>query len=233
MGRQSVKVEGDVRLVRDAGEFKEVKKKRICIFESSLIQAIEIANKRSQNFYAEQILKTLGAEKRGHGSFKSGSTAVQDFMKEVGILPGTYSYRDGSGLSKHNKLSPRQIAAVLEYMYRHECAAAYVNSLAVAGTDGSLASRMGYAPLKGNVLAKTGSLANSGVHCISGYIRCGSGGTAAFTILFNKSQKGRVDIRRLEEKILVAIYRHAPSKGEAHESVNIALKGTRHLLKQN
>jgi len=233
MERQAVKVEGTVRLVKDANEFREVEKKRVCVFKSSLVQAIEIANKRSQNFYAEQILKTLGAEKKEHGTFQAGAAAVQDFMKEVGILPGTYSYRDGSGLSRFNKLSARQIAAVLEYMYRHKYSGQYVNSLAVAGSDGSLASRMGYAPLAGNVFAKTGSLAASGVHCISGYIRCSSGRTAAFSILFNKSQKGRLDIRRLEEKILVAIYRYGPSANKAPESVNTASKGARHLLTQN
>ena len=83
MERQGIKVEGDVRLVKNAEEFREVKKKRVCIFESSLVQAIEIANKRSQNFYAEQVLKTLGAEKKGHGSFPSGAQAVQDFLKEI------------------------------------------------------------------------------------------------------------------------------------------------------
>jgi D-alanyl-D-alanine carboxypeptidase len=71
---------------------------------------------------------------------------------------------------------------------------------------------MGYAPLKGNVLAKTGSLPKNGVHALSGYVRCPGGRVVAFSILFNKSVKRKIEIRRFEEKVVLAVYKHG---GEA------------------
>jgi len=220
MVRQGIKVDGGVRLVKDAAEFRKVKKKKVCVYESSLLDAIKIANKRSQNFYAEQILKTLGAEMKGSGSFDGGRRAVQDFLSEVGIDRRDYSFRDGSGLSNKNAFSPDHLARVLEYMYRHKFSAQYLDSLAVAGTDGSLRKRMGYAPLKGNVFAKTGSLPSNGVHALSGYVRCKGGKMVAFSILFNKSRRKKVDIRRAEEKIVLAVYRYGEDAARLSELAN-------------
>ena len=220
MLRQGVMVDGGVRLVRDAAEFKKVEKKKVCVFESSLLEAIKVANKRSQNFHAEQILKTLGAEVKGAGSFDGGRRAVKDFLSEVGIVTHDYSFRDGSGLSSKNTLRADLFARVLEYMYRHKYSKEYIDSLAVAGTDGSLRRRMGYEPLRGNVLAKTGSLPNSGVHALSGYVRCKGGKMMAFSILFNKSRKGKVEIRRVEEKIVLAVYRHGEDAARLSELAN-------------
>jgi D-alanyl-D-alanine carboxypeptidase/D-alanyl-D-alanine-endopeptidase (penicillin-binding protein 4) len=138
-------------------------------------------NKRSDNFYAEQILKMVGAKKFGIGDWQSGLKAIRDFLKTSGIR-GPYHIADGSGLSRYNLVTPRLIVRLLRKMFYNKL---FVDSLPISGVDkgyGSLSNRIRNADLAGKVIAKTGSLEN--VSNISGYA-LNSEATLAFSILMN------------------------------------------------
>jgi len=164
-------------------------------------------NKRSQNFYAESLLKLLGAEDCGEGSWRSGARVVSSFLEGLGIAPGSYSYVDGSGMSRNNRFSPRQLTTLLRHMYFHRYGQAYLQSLAYSGEsdldppwmNSSLSERLDEDRLKRNVLAKTGGL--NGVSTLSGYVKARSGRVYAFSILCN-SASARWRANRAQDRIV-------------------------------
>lgn len=160
---------------------------RIALYRSDLLSVIEVTNHRSQNLFAETILKTLGAETCGEGSWAGGLRAVEGFLERVGIPAGSYSMVDGSGLSRRDRFTPEQLVRLLRWMADSPWADEYLGSLPVSGTeDQSLEDRLDRPPYRGNVHAKTGTL--SGVSSLSGFARARSGRTYVFSILANRTR---------------------------------------------
>ncbi|MBI3815878.1 MAG: D-alanyl-D-alanine carboxypeptidase/D-alanyl-D-alanine-endopeptidase [Nitrospinae bacterium] len=126
-------------------------------------------NKMSNNFIAEQILKTMGAEIKGApGTAEKGLSVIEEYLEDIGIQKGQYRIADGSGLSKLNLLTTSQIIKILEVMYNDfTLQSEYTASLSVMGIDGSLKKRMNGSSLEGMVRGKTGTLDE--VSAISGY----------------------------------------------------------------
>jgi D-alanyl-D-alanine carboxypeptidase/D-alanyl-D-alanine-endopeptidase (penicillin-binding protein 4) len=129
-------------------------------------------NKISNNFIAEQILKTMGAEIKGApGTAEKGLSVIEEYLNEIGIQKGAYTIADGSGLSRFNRLTPSQIVKVLESMYDDfRFQSEYISSLSVMGIDGSLKERMNGSGSQEMVRGKTGTLDD--VSAISGYAAC-------------------------------------------------------------
>jgi len=177
----------------------EIPENEIAFAEHKLRETIAVTNKRSQNFYAEQILKTLGAETRGFGTFKNGILAVEDFLEKVGIPRGSYTLVDGSGLAKKNRLAPVQITKLLCYMRKHRYGDIFLNSLARPGEDGSLRKRMLQEPCRSRVYAKTGYV--SGASALSGYVKTRRGRMLAFSIIMNDYKSSLYDMRRIQDSI--------------------------------
>jgi D-alanyl-D-alanine carboxypeptidase/D-alanyl-D-alanine-endopeptidase (penicillin-binding protein 4) len=159
---------------------------RVTEYTSPLVATIEVTNKRSQNFYAESLIKLLGATAKGEGTWKAGSEAMGAFLDRVGLQRGSYSLVDGSGLSRGNRVAPAQVTQLLAFMYRHPSGKDYMRSLAYSGEpELSWARRLATPPYRGNVFAKTGTL--NGVSSLSGYAKGKSGALYAFSILCNQT----------------------------------------------
>lgn len=154
-------------------------------FSSPLAEVISTLNKFSNNFMAEQILKTLGAEIRGEpGSWEKGCSVLADFLHEIGVPPGSFVIGNGSGLNDINRFTPEQITRVLQAMQgRFELASEFVGSLAVAGTSGTITSRFANSPAASRLRAKTGSL--FGVSALSGYVVTKDNQVLAFSVMMN------------------------------------------------
>ncbi|MDP3150991.1 MAG: D-alanyl-D-alanine carboxypeptidase/D-alanyl-D-alanine-endopeptidase [Ignavibacteria bacterium] len=144
---------------------------------------IKVLNKNSQNFYAEQLLKTIGYEKKGYGSAARGIEVVKSTLNDIGINTDNMEMVDGSGLSRLNLISPIQITVLLNYMYKSEVFTYYYNSLPVGGVDGTMANRVRKTRAQNNVRAKTGYI--NGVRSISGYIFTGDKEPVAFSMIAN------------------------------------------------
>jgi D-alanyl-D-alanine carboxypeptidase/D-alanyl-D-alanine-endopeptidase (penicillin-binding protein 4) len=159
-----------------------------------LISALDVTNKRSQNFYAESLFKLLGARGCNDGSWAGGARVVSDFLvREVGWQRGAFRVADGSGMSRNDRVTPRQLTQLLEHMFDGRWGVEYVRSLPFAGEpDASLHRRLDDPPYRGNVFAKTGTL--EGVSALSGYAKGRSGRLYAFSILANAASawEGRV-----------------------------------------
>ncbi len=180
----------------------------------SLARLALLTNKPSDNFFAETLLKGLGARVGGAGTTAAGARQAAAYARRLGA-PARLA--DGSGLSRGNRASPRSVGRLLTAMRATPAASAFTSSLAVAGRDGTLSSRLRSGPAAGRCRAKTGSL--SGVSTLSGYCSTPNGGTLAFSILMNGvSPPGA---RRLQDRMVqsLAAYRGAlpttePGSGE-------------------
>lgn len=156
----------------------------IVTHRTDLLTTLEVVNKRSQNFYAEAVLKVLGARQCGDGSWQGGVQAVTEFLSQHGFRPGSYQMADGSGMSRNNRFAARQITRLLAVMNEHRWGPAFMRTLPVSGeVDLSWEKRLARPPYRGNVLAKTGTL--NGVSTLSGYVKGRSGRRYAFSILLN------------------------------------------------
>lgn len=178
---------------------------------SDIVWAI---NKPSQNLYAEQILKTIGAHRDGTwhpgASAADGWAAARPVLAAAGIDTLSIQLVDGSGLSRQNLVSPSATLALLRFMWNHPEAGvrdAFVFSLPVGGVDGTIASRFPVgSAAHGNVRAKTGTVSN--VSSLSGYVRTAGGSMLAFSIMANHFTIPTSRIRGLQDRIVEALARY-------------------------
>jgi len=147
--------------------------------------AVRDVNKHSNNFMAEQILKTLGAETGGRpGTWQKGLDAVAGFLERLGIGHADYKMKNGSGLYDSNRFTAAQFVTLLRTAHKDfRWAADFVGSLAVAGADGTIGHRMEGSLAERFVRAKSGTL--QGVSCLAGYAGAPGKAPLAFAILMN------------------------------------------------
>ena len=157
-------------------------------------------NKYSNNFMAEQVLKTLGAEVGGlPGSTAKGVDVVRDYLSSLGIPKDEPVLVNGSGLSRELYLRPTHLTAVLVDMAHdtrvgHEFAA----SLAIGGRDGTLWARFRDEDQVDRLRGKTGTLNN--VHCLAGYVEAADGRLYAFAFLVNDLPYSISRARRVHDR---------------------------------
>ncbi len=144
---------------------------------------IKELNKNSNNFYAEQILKTIGSEIYNYGSIDEGVKACKEIFNSMGINADYMVMADGSGLSRLDLVTPRQIVNLLSYMAKSEVFDEFYDSLPIAGVDGTLIDRMKKNSAENNVHAKAGY--NNNVSSLSGYLTTVSGERLIFSIIIN------------------------------------------------
>ena len=188
---------------------------RVAVHRSDLLTAVRTINKRSQNFYAEALAKLLGARLCGEGSWERGVRAISEFIEAIGIPRGTFDLADGSGMSRKNRFTPRQITHLLRTMAQHPRANEFMRSLPYSGeANGGWKRRLAAPPYAGNVMAKTGTL--SEVSTLSGYAKAASGKLYAFSILINKANgQARMAQDRLVMTLIDNGYRHLSKRRNA------------------
>jgi D-alanyl-D-alanine carboxypeptidase/D-alanyl-D-alanine-endopeptidase (penicillin-binding protein 4) len=126
--------------------------------------------KKSDNFYSEMILKTLGMKLRGRpGKSASGAEALRAFLLQIGAWDDGTLQTNGSGLYDANRVSPRSLTRVLTHTLANpKLAPNFLDQLAVGGVDGTLKGRFQSLREKRSVLAKTGTLRS--IVSLSGYV---------------------------------------------------------------
>jgi D-alanyl-D-alanine carboxypeptidase/D-alanyl-D-alanine-endopeptidase (penicillin-binding protein 4) len=164
------------------------------------------AGKVSNNFVAETVLKTIGAEStKGAGTWENAIARVSTILIGWGLDDGSYVYRNGSGLFDANRFSADQFTKVLRGVYLDsKIRPEFVSQLAIGGIDGTIKSRYQKATAKGIVRAKTGTLED--VSAISGYVFDPSGKhPIAFSVLVNNAAGYVSSARAYQERIVTAI----------------------------
>ncbi len=148
-----------------------------------LSEIVAVVNKFSHNLCAEMLLKTIGKETTGIGSFATGLEQIKKYAARQGILTNSINVVDGSGLSRLNLISPQNQVTLLSSIYRSNKQETFLASLAVPGAQGTLRGRMTQSRAEKNVWAKTGSMNN--VSAICGYITTRDSEPLAFSIIVN------------------------------------------------
>jgi serine-type D-Ala-D-Ala carboxypeptidase/endopeptidase (penicillin-binding protein 4) len=168
---------------------------------------IYVINKKSQNHYAEQVLKIIGAERRRQGSWEAGNSEIKEWLTgKIGVPPEEFTPADGSGMSRDNKASANAFIAVLRYMWQSPWREEFVSSMPYTGDpDSRFGRRLRTEPYSRQVYAKTGYI--SGVVGLSGYVHAQSGKIYAFSFLFNRFPVGVSSVYRLHDEMLKEIIR--------------------------
>jgi serine-type D-Ala-D-Ala carboxypeptidase/endopeptidase (penicillin-binding protein 4) len=156
----------------------------------------------SDNFFAETLLKDLGARFGGAGTTAAGSAVVR---ATIAHLLGTYPHVvDGSGLSREDLTSPEQVVTLLSNLAANPLGSTISNNLAVAGHTGTLSDRMLHSPAAGRCRGKTGTL--TGVSNLVGYCEAADGHRIAFAF-FNDGIAIET-ARSIQDNMAVAIARY-------------------------
>ena len=180
-----------------------------------LADILKLMNKPSDNWVAELLFKTIGAEVIGKpGTWKKGRQAVTEYLNEIMDEPPVHRFVDGSGLSRYNLLNAELLTDLLVYMYQNfQLMPEYLASLPIAGVDGTLRNRMKGMYAEKVLRAKTGTL--SGVSALAGYTVTADDEVLAFGILISHYIGLPESARNIQDKIgnyLTSFSRHPISE---------------------
>jgi serine-type D-Ala-D-Ala carboxypeptidase/endopeptidase (penicillin-binding protein 4) len=160
---------------------------------------LRFMNRESDNFTSELLLKQLGTLEGRRGTTGRGGIVVTRTLAEHGIPLSGVRIADGSGLSRSNRLTASALVALLRNVWADiELHAPFVNSLPIAGRNGTLRHRMRRGPAAGRVFAKTGT--TSTASALSGYT-----GRYAFVVLHNGRPVSHVWARRAQDRFAAVL----------------------------
>jgi D-alanyl-D-alanine carboxypeptidase/D-alanyl-D-alanine-endopeptidase (penicillin-binding protein 4) len=145
--------------------------------------SVKLVNKISQNLHTEMLLRTAARQNSLWSTPEEMLKTPEGFYAAAGIAPDDVIQTDGSGLSRHDLVTPRSIVTLLKYAQGQTWFAPYYASLPVAGIDGSLQDRMKGTVAAGRIHAKTGSVEH--VRTLSGFAETPSGRRLIFSFLSN------------------------------------------------
>lgn len=169
-------------------------------------------NRFSNNFVAEQIVKTVAAEAMGApGTHENGLSLAMKFLAESGVDTTGVVLADGSGLSKENRLTAKVLSGLLVAMSRRfDIGPDFIASLGIMGVDGTVRKRLKTSPAKSLARAKTGTINH--VTALAGYVAGQDGKLYGFTILQNDSGCHYRGSHRIEDRIVTTVHLLAGKK---------------------
>jgi D-alanyl-D-alanine carboxypeptidase/D-alanyl-D-alanine-endopeptidase (penicillin-binding protein 4) len=191
-----------MRRLKQSGKLEKKERKTIhTTYSPPLTDIVAHTNAVSQNFYAETLLKAISVSRNGYGSTTGGVTAVIDFWKSKGIdLKGFYMV-DGSGVSRFDAITPKQLTEMLiAYSKDVKVFPHFFASLPVAGY-GSTENICAGTSAQDAVHYKSGYMTR--VRCFSGYVKLKNNRTLAFTMMANNYLFGVQEMREKLERLMV------------------------------
>lgn len=179
--------------------------KEIARITHSIYDVLSYMTKESDNHSAITVFKLLGAHvKSNPGSLTKGQEVIESFLDGIGIDRYSYEILEGSGLTRYNKVSAEVYMKLLKYMYDDRVMFDYfLNSLSVAGKDGTLRKRMKETEAEGNVFAKTGTL--NSVSALAGYVIDRDSEILIFYVVMNGFQSNPTSIRDVQDGICITL----------------------------
>ncbi|WP_445301409.1 D-alanyl-D-alanine carboxypeptidase/D-alanyl-D-alanine endopeptidase [Microcoleus sp. Pol10D4] len=175
-----------------------------------LAELVRETNRESNNLYAEVLLRLLGkvTDKMPvpqENTGESGLKELKTVLTQLGVNPNSYILADGSGLSRHNLISPEALVQTLRLMANSPAASIYRQSLPIAGESGTLKNRFNITPNRVIMQAKTGTM--SGVSALSGYIEVPNYEPLVFSIIVNQSDLSTAKMRSATDEIVLLLNR--------------------------
>lgn len=194
---RGIKITGDIELKRNVPYVSE-----LFTVTHSLDSVIVETNKESENIDAETLLRALAAEYYGEpATAANGVKMIDSLITLTGNSPKDFIIADGSGLSRYNLISPELVIDIFRFLQKKtpEKFNRLIESLPVAGVDGTLKKRMRKGRAFKNLRAKTGTM--TAVSALSGIVTNRRGRKLLFSIMMQNYSAKTSEIRKLQDKI--------------------------------
>ncbi|MFL1553170.1 D-alanyl-D-alanine carboxypeptidase/D-alanyl-D-alanine-endopeptidase [Pseudomonas sp. D47] len=176
------------------------------VFSPDLAEIIRDINKYSNNTMARQLFLSLGAQYRTDADADDAKAAlrvVRSWLAKKNITAPHLIMENGSGLSRSERISAREMATMLQAAWRSPYAAEYISSLPISGMDGGMRKRLKSTALRGEAHVKTGTLNN--VRAMAGFSRDSNGNTWAVVAILNDPKPWGAS--SVLDQVLLELYR--------------------------
>jgi len=175
-------------------------------YSPDLAEIIRDINKYSNNTMAQQLFLSLGQKYRNEADgddAKAAQRVVRQWLAKKGITAPHLVMENGSGLSRAERVSAREMANMLQAAWHSPYAAEYISSLPIAGTDGTMRKRLKTTAMRGEAHVKTGTL--NTVRAIAGFSRDVNGNTWAVVAILN--DKAPFGASSVLDQVLLDLYK--------------------------
>ena len=173
-------------------------------YSKSLAQLLPTVVKDSNNVMARQLMRSIGAKRFGApGTPRKGAEAIDDYLRSQGLDFPELRIENGSGLSRYARISTENISHLLTKAFQGPHRDALMRSMAVAGVDGTMKSRLRSSAVRGRGFFKTGTLRD--VRGIAGYVNAADGRTYVVSILHN-DPKARSRARLIHDNFIEWVF---------------------------
>jgi D-alanyl-D-alanine carboxypeptidase/D-alanyl-D-alanine-endopeptidase (penicillin-binding protein 4) len=179
--------------------------KEVAQISHAIYDVLAYMLKESDNHSAITVFKLLGAKfKNTPASLEDGQDVVSSFLTELGVERYSYEILEGSGLTRYNKVNAEMYMKMLKYMYDDRFLFDYfLNSLSIAGKDGTLKKRMTGTEAEGNVYAKTGTI--NSVSALSGYVIDKDSEILMFYVVMNGFGGNATEMRAAQDDVCITL----------------------------
>ncbi|MEO6860052.1 MAG: D-alanyl-D-alanine carboxypeptidase/D-alanyl-D-alanine-endopeptidase [Microcoleus sp.] len=193
-----------------ASNYRNFTQELAAVESPPLAELVKETNRESNNLYAEVLLRLLGKVTGKmpvpqEDTDEIGLKELKIALTQLGVNPNSYILADGSGLSRHNLISPEALVQTLRLMANSPAGSIYRASLPIAGESGTLKNRLNFTPNRVILQAKTGTL--SGVSALSGYIEVPNYEPLVFSIIVNQSELSAAKVRSATDEIVLLLNR--------------------------
>jgi PBP4 family serine-type D-alanyl-D-alanine carboxypeptidase len=175
---------------------------------SPLPAVLALMNKESDNFSGEHVLRALGLAAGGAADRRAGLDAVLRYAARFGIGKSSLHLEDGCGLSRQNLVSACAVVGLLRAVHTSPERDVFVSTLAVSGTDGTLAYRLNAPQVVGRIRGKTGTMTQ--VSNMAGYLQTEDGEEFAFAMLCNHFANSIHHVRAAQDRLLERLATEPP-----------------------
>jgi serine-type D-Ala-D-Ala carboxypeptidase/endopeptidase (penicillin-binding protein 4) len=168
-----------------------------------LSQIVYYTNLKSDNMYAEALLKTIALKKKGNASISTGTEILKQYLESKSIPTDGLFLVDACGLSRADNITTSQLAQLLVNIAHEKYYNVFLSSLPVAGKTGTMSGFGKGTILENNLRAKSGYI-NRARNCC-GYLQNKKGRQLAFSVMFNNYNCTAAEIKKKTEKLLVSL----------------------------
>jgi len=180
-------------------------------YSPDLTEVIRDINKYSNNTMAKQLFLSIGARYRTAADSDDAAAArrvINNLLSKNKISPTGFFIENGSGLSRQERITARQLGLMLEAAWKSPYAAEFISSLPIVAMDGTMRRRLRNTQLVGQAHIKTGTLKN--VRAIAGFSRDVNGDAWAVVAIINHAQPWGASA--ILDQVLLDVYRQPKTK---------------------
>jgi D-alanyl-D-alanine carboxypeptidase/D-alanyl-D-alanine-endopeptidase (penicillin-binding protein 4) len=179
---------------------QQEQERNLLTFQSpSLEKLVQTVNQNSNNLFAEVLFKYIINDE----NHQNNLTELELILTELGLEKNSYKLADGSGLSRHNLVTPKAFTDILKLMATTKYNKIYRQSLAVAGVNGTLKKRFQNTLIESNLQGKTGTL--TGVSALSGYLEIPDYQPLVLSIIVNNSPEKSSSLSQVIDEIVILL----------------------------